>query len=85
VIFGVLSLRNPVGAREGLRAVGGPRFAPPLRPDPRSENADVEQLELMPKGWRGGEASTARTEGRTVEVRSDRTPKATVLEPPSVA
>jgi hypothetical protein len=27
------------------------------------------------KGWRGGEASGARTEGSTTEVRSDRTPK----------
>jgi epoxyqueuosine reductase QueG len=32
--------------------------------------------ETMPaKGWRGGEASTARTAGSTVEVRSDRTPQ----------
>jgi len=27
------------------------------------------------EGWRGGEAFTARTEGNTVEVRSDRTPQ----------
>jgi hypothetical protein len=27
------------------------------------------------EGWRGGEASAARTEGSTVEVRSDRTPQ----------
>ena len=48
----VLSLRTPFGARETLRAVGGP----PLRATPTQFPCSV-----WAEGWRGGEVSTART------------------------
>jgi hypothetical protein len=74
---GVLPLRTPIAARLRLRAAGGPPLRVTPAPSPLSrhgQSGGVLSFTYPAEGWREGEASAARTEGSTVEVRSDRTP-----------